>query len=464
MVNRCKKPSKDEKRKAPKFIGIYYFAFDCSIAVAVKMRYTDFILQREIRNMDYSQLKEYMQELSKFMTSPPVGDFKHPCIIVSQGNVYTMQLWDWGNWVNNIALRQRAMEEGDTQYLYECEKGSVLNFLDQQKPDGSIEIAIFGDPEKNYFKKLPHRNVHKPVLAQHVAFILKYSPDVEWIRPHFSKLKAFNHFYEENAKHESGLFYFFDDFAIGVDNDPSTFYRPDNSSASIYINSLMYMELGAMAYIAQKLGESADAESYRQKQEALRDAINAHCYDEKDGMYYSCDINLRPIEPNVKLHSGMPRHYSTLIQRLGCWSSFLPLWAGIPTKEQAERIVKENLLDEKAFWAPYGVRSLSKYEKMYRIVGSSNPSSWHGGVWILSNYFIYKGLLRYGYKAEGEELAKKTVDLLARDYAETGAFHEYYHPETGEGVWKKGFSSWNLLAWNLLAYLEGRECIEEFTS
>ena len=63
----------------------------------------------------------------------------------------------------------------------------------------------------------------------------------------------------------------------------------------------------------------------------------------------------------------------------------MPLWAGIPTAEQAERIVKENLLDERAFWAPHGVRTLSTYEKMYRIVGTSNPSSWHGGVWILSN-------------------------------------------------------------------------------
>mgnify|MGYP003290928933 CR=1 FL=1 len=69
--------------------------------------------------------------------------------------------------------------------------------------------------------------------------------------------------------------------------------------------------------------------------------------DEKDGNFYSVDLNLLPVDPNKKEHSGAPRHYSTLIQRLGCWSSFLPLWAGIPDKAQAERMVKENLLDEK---------------------------------------------------------------------------------------------------------------------
>ncbi len=412
--------------------------------------------------MGYEQLKDYLLELSKILTAPAIGDFHYPSIVVAKGSVYTLQLWDWGNWVNNIAMRQIALEQGRQDELFAYEKGSVLNFLDQQKPDGSIEIVIFSSQENNWLPKMPHKNIHKPVLAQHIAFILKYNKDIEWIKEIYPKLKAFLNYYEENAKHESGLFYFFDDFAIGVDNDPATFYRPDNSSASIFLNSLMYMELGAMAHIAKAIGNEEDAALYHQKQADLKDAINTHCYDEKDGMYYSCDINLRPIDPNVRLHRGAPRHYSTLIQRLGCWSSFLPLWAGIPTKEQADRIVKENLLDEKGFWAPYGVRSLSKYEKMYRLIASSNPSSWHGSVWILSNYFVYKALLRYGYVAEGEELAKKTLDLLAADYAKNSAFHEYYDPETGEGICNKGFSSWNLLAMNMLAYLEGGEVIEEF--
>ena len=412
--------------------------------------------------MGYEQLKDYLLELSQILTAPAVGDFHHPSIVVAKGSRYTLQLWDWGNWANNIAMRQIALSQGKQDELFAFEKGSVLNFLDKQRPDGGIEIVIFSDKAADYTPRYPHRNVHKPVLAQHVAFILKYNPDTEWVKEIYPKLKAFVGYYEENAKHESGLFYFFDDFAIGVDNDPATFFRPDNSSASIFLNSLMYMELGAMAYIAKAIGNEEDAALYHQKQAALRNAINTHCYDEKDGMYYSCDINLRTIDPNIRLHRGAPRHYSTLIQRLGCWSSFLPLWAGIPTKEQADRIVKENLLDEKGFWAPYGVRSLSKYEKMYRLIASSNPSSWHGSVWILSNYFVYKALLRYGYVAEGEELAKKTLDLLAADYAKNGAFHEYYDPETGEGICNKGFSSWNLLAMNMLAYLEGGEVIEEF--
>lgn len=410
----------------------------------------------------YEALKKYFIDLSKILYAEPIGSFQYPCIVVTKNSSYPSQLWDWGNWLNNIALRQIARHLGEEEKLVRYEKGSVLNFLNAQREDGSIDIMIATEPKFELAPIMPHKNVHKPVLAQHVAFICKYEKDLAWLKEIYPRLEKFIAYYQNNAKHESGLFYFFDDFAIGVDNDPSTFYRPDNSSASIFLNSLMYVELGAMSYLAKLLGEEEKAAYYQGLQSELKNAINEHCYDEKDGTYYSCDINLRKIDTGVLLHSGAPRHYSTLIQRLGCWSSFLPLWAGIPTKAQAERMVKENLLDEKAFWAKYGVRSLSKYEKMYRIVGTGNPSSWQGGVWIVSNYLIYKGLLKYGYVQEGEELARRTLDLLDKDYAENGAFHEYYDPESGAGVFNKGFSSWNLLAFNMLAYFEGEEVIEEF--
>ncbi len=417
--------------------------------------------------MALQKLKEYLTNLGYSLLAPPAGSFLHPSIVVTKGNCYPGQLWDWGNWANNIAVRQIISQQNapitqDELFIYE--KGSVLNFLNEQREDGSIDIVIASAPQYDLNTLMPHRNVHKPVLAQHVAFICKYKLDIKWLQEIYPKLEKFIAYYENNAKHESGLFYFFDDFAIGVDNDPSTFYRPDNSSASIFLNSLMYVELGAMSYLATLINNEEKARYYAAKQSELKKAINQHCYDEKDGMYYSCDINLRPIDNTVLLHSGAPRHYSTLIQRLGCWSSFLPLWAGIPTKKQAERIVKENLLDEKAFWSPYGIRSLSKYEKMYRIVGTGNPSSWQGGVWILSNYFVFKGLLKYGYVQEGKELANKTINLLNADYLKNGAFHEYYNPESGEGVFNKGFTSWNTLAANMLAYLENKEVIEEWST
>ena len=55
-------------------------------------------------------------------------------------------------------------------------------------------------------------------------------------------------------------------------------------------------------------------------------------------MYYSVDFNLLPVNPEQKMHSGAPRNWDCLIQRLGSWSSFLALWSGIATPEQAKRM------------------------------------------------------------------------------------------------------------------------------
>ena len=130
------------------------------------------------------------------------------------------------------------------------------------------------------------------------------------------------------------------------------------------------------------------------------------------------------------------------------------MWAGIATPEQAERMVKENLLDEKAFWAPYGVRTLSKYEKMYSIKKTGNPSCWLGPIWGISNYMVFDGLVKYGFIAEAKELATKTLELFGRDIAQCGELHEYYDPESGEGVNNPGFQNWNLFAIKMGQWLQ----------
>ena len=88
--------------------------------------------------------------------------------------------------------------------------------------------------------------------------------------------------------------------------------------------------------------------------------------------------------------------------------------------------------DPEGFSAPFGIRTLAKYEPMYNLRASGNPSSWLGPVWGISNYLVWRGLLNYGYETEAGELAEKTISLFGRDLERFGALHEYYDPETGE--------------------------------
>ncbi len=395
---------------------------------------------------------EYARDNYSKLFRQPQGQLRYPFIV--PGATYRMELWDWDSWLTDIALSQITDSDISQQ-----QQGCILNFLDHMNADGRIPISI--TPDKLLPRVLDlNTNCHKPCLAQHAAFIVKQTGDTAWLAPYFDRLCRFVRSYMIHNRHECGLYFWIDDCAIGVDNDPCTFYRPDRSSGSIFLNCLMYKELQAIVFLAEKLGQ--DAEEFRQEAAHLLQAVRQHCYDEKDGMYYSVDLNLLPVDPNTWLHSGSPRHWDCLIQRIGCWSGFLAMWSGIATPEQAQRMVRENLLDPNSFWGQYGVRTLSKYEKMYLIKKSGNPSCWLGPVWGISNYLVFRGLLRYGFEAEARTLAEKTVALFQADLDSCGQFHEYYDPDSGAPVNNPGFQSWNLLVANMQTWLDGKEPVTEF--
>ena len=388
----------------------------------------------------------YTKENYKKVFREPAGVMKFKYIV--PGSVYE-SLWDWDSWTTNIALRSVASSEDIGEY----EKGCVLNFLDKTDALGRAPILITPGGASPPYSERIDMNVHKPCLAQHALFVCEQNGDYEWIRDGFSVLTRFVDFYYNHCRHESGLYFWLNDVAIGIDNDPCVFYRPEKSSATIYLNCLMYKEILAVSAIAERLGIPEASKEYAERAEELKLCIRENLWDERNGFFYSADLNLRPIVEGEAMHKGCPRNYSFLLQKIDVWSGFMAMWANIATPEQAERMVKENYLNEKTFYSAGGVRSLSKAEKMYRVVKSGNPSCWTGPIWGIANYMTFVGLLNYGYENEARELAEKTVLMYGRDIEKYGKMHEYYDPDTCEGVHNLGFQSWNLLAVNMYEYL-----------
>ncbi len=407
------------------------------------------------------------------------GSLKFP-FLAPGSNQYLDMLWDWDSWLSNVALRQILTDKGtpkDRKDALKYEQGCVLNSLSYGGMDGWIPIWIERNaPSREEMLKTRNpwkSNMHKPTLAQHAAFIIQnMNGDAEWLRDDFYMLQAFVSKYLNFHKHkDTGLMYWQTDEAIGVDNDPSTFYRPDGSSGSIFLNALMYKELKAMAYIAGRLNLTDIARTYSNEAEKLVKNVREHCWDPRDGFYYSVDLNLRPVEkPDIKslqpgqlfFHVGQPRTYDCLIQRFSVWSGFLAMWAGIATPEQAKIMVEKQFKDTASFNSPSGIRTLSPLEKMYDTRASGNPSSWQGPIWINVNYLVFRGLINYGFINEACELAEKTIILLGRDFERFGALHEYYLPDNGEPVLNKGFQNWNFLVLNMAAWLDGKTTMVEF--
>jgi len=385
------------------------------------------------------------------MFHEPSGCLKHPYL--DPGGPYSKTLWDWDSFWAATALLGISEVTGDKQFqervLYYA-KGSLMNFFDHQGEDGSISILL-SDTDPDWFDstKNPETNMAKPMLGQFCLLLDKYN----YLNADecLKQLKKFYDCYKQRYSDEkTGLYLWANDAAIGVDDDPATWGRPPFSSASIFLNSFLYEDFKSAATFAEKHDEKELYEFFMENADSLKTAINKYCRDDKDGLYYSVDVqctqNLSAHRHFDTLNKNLEPFWACLPLKVASWSSFIPLWSALPDIEFAEIMVDSHLMDSKEFWTDYGIRSLAADEKMYSPEASrGNPSNWLGPIWIISNYVIWKGLKTYGYNDIAEKLADNIIKLLSDDYRKNGFFHENYSPETGQGIAGPGFWNWNLL-------------------
>jgi putative isomerase len=412
-------------------------------------------------------IRSYLSEHWRDMLLEANGSLACPCLQPGSAQ-YQNVLWDWDSWLTNIALRQIVGEledEGTLEEIAPYERGCVRNFLSYTSRRGWIPIVIGADRTVKEPEDLFSENMHKPCLAQHAAFLVRNAGgDAEWLREDeglYRLLKFINN-YRNHHRHDCGLYFWQTDGGVGVDNDPCSYDRPPRSCGSIYLNCMMAKELEAAAYLCERLNLDEVGAAYRADAVALKEAVNRYCWDERDGFYYSVDFNLVEPDRRGRHHFGQLRDWPCLVMRIGVWSGFMALWAGIADAERAARVVGEHYRNTKTFHAPFGVRSLSKMEPMYNLRPSGNPSSWLGPVWGIANYMTFRGLVRYGFEDDARDLAEKTVRLFGRDIERFGAMHEYYQPENGEPILNRGFLDWNPLVLNMIAWLEGKDSVVEF--
>ena len=411
---------------------------------------------------DRELIRDYLfSNLDKVMKKP-YGNYKYP--FVDPGSAYDGNLWDWDTfWAMYamIGVAENEQTEPDfAEKLIECGKGNVKNFLNFQLSDGYIPMMVNEpDAAEPYLIKKHNEgeilNMHKPFLCQQICLVSGYANDFEWIRGDLDKLKKYFECYDRYYYNEKcGLYVWADDVMIGVDNDPATFGRPRFSTASVFLNSFLVRELRSMAKICEAFGLSEDAVFYAEKADKLVEAIQNECYDARDKMFYSVDVDIKT-RPYDWFHKGLGVFWNTLFIKVRCWSNFLPMLIGFATPEQASAL-KDHIMDENTFFSPGGIRSLSKDEKMYNLEPTGNPSNWLGPIWIIAQYAVFRGLMNYGYRAEAEELCKRTLSLLGDDLRKTSDLHEYYNPETREPIMNPGFVNWNVLALNMADELEGK--------
>jgi putative isomerase len=411
------------------------------------------------RSRQADALLRYFAANAPLMLWAPDGILKHPSVSQSlPGKNYSTQLWDWDTlWTSQGLFRVAALQHDEAlkQKLCEHVSGSLLNFLDHASADGRIPImmtATDADPFRVLGPDANSRNQAKPVFGQLGLLAADQRGEVEWLVPHFDTILRFYEAWTARNTSSIGLLVWGDDVAIGDDNDPTTFGRPFFSSANLLLNCLFHQDLLASAELARRLGRAQDQDRLSVQAGTLAQQIQTYCWDPRDSYFYSVDVQCvdrrAELIPTVK--RGMDMSWKCLPMRIQMFTGLLPLWCGIASQKQADELVKVNYLADDRLCAGWGVRSLSSRESMYSLAFSSNPSNWLGPVWIIVNYFAWKGLQRYGFHKEAAALAGKTISLLASDLKGNGSLNEYYHPDTGAALSHKGFMDWNLLVLEMI--------------
>ncbi len=113
-------------------------------------------------------------------------------------------------------------------------------------------------------------------------------------------------------------------------------------------------------------------------------------------------------------------------ERVGVRSAagLAPLYAGVPTRARAERMV-ELLAGSRVSVGATGwaITSLAPSDP-----GFQAARYWRGPVWPILNWVLQRGLDRYGYPTLAAEVRRAVVAL-----ARGAGFWEHYCPESGRG-------------------------------
>lgn len=303
-------------------------------------------------------------------------------------------LYDWDQYFE--AIIQTYM--GWPDHLI---KNGVTIFLDHQQQSGLISRSIPSN--------IHHDAEHvKPFLCQTILLVEKhYEGDLDWVLndTYYPRLKKYlDYWLHEMDQNDNGLSAWMSAPHSGLkEQHERAGCWEDRICEGVDLNSYLYLELLAFAQLAASYGAQEDATTYGQLAEQRKERIQSLLWDERDGFYYDRHVD-----------TGAPIRFRSI-------AGFTPLWAGLCTQEQADRLVEEHLQREEAFWSPWPVATVSREEPGHSGNGRAT-------VWIPTNYMLYHGLKRYDHDALAASLATHTQTLVQR----AGA-HAYYDAERGIG-------------------------------
>jgi alpha,alpha-trehalase len=200
-------------------------------------------------------------------------------------------------------------------------------------------------------------------------------------------------FYEgDRAMRESG---FDTTFRFGPFSGSTQLFAP------VGLNALLYRYEVDLAWMADHLHKTTEAEQWRQEAAARKAAIEKYLWNPQRGLYF---------DYNYVTHTQSTYAYVT---------TYYPLWAGAASPAQAKAVAANLSL----FLKPGGVATST----------TESGVQWdlpYG--WAPTTYFTVGGLVRAGDLADAKTVAQRFSQSVATAYARDGTIREKYNVVQGD--------------------------------
>jgi hypothetical protein len=280
-----------------------------------------------------------------------------------------------------------------------------LAVIDQIKPDG----------------RLPHVTTHfleslftqPPLVAWSLWELHRWEGSErtrEALRAAYPALVGYHDWLMANRRLDCGLYFWAHPYESGVENAPRFSSRNERVLADTTqlaapdLSAYVVLQCEALASIARVLDAPADARHFQAEGERVRQRMNELLWHAEDGAYY-----------DMHLGTGEPVRSLTI-------ASLVPLWAGVPDADRAERLV-QHVVDPARFGTSIPLPSVSRDDPDFA------KDMWRGPTWVNTAYAVLLGMERFGYRQEAADVAWRLVEGVYRTHSVTHAVYEFYDPD-----------------------------------
>jgi hypothetical protein len=185
---------------------------------------------------------------------------------------------------------------------------------------------------------------------------------------------------------------------------------------SLDLTVMMVKETRSLAAMAKELGRVDDAARWTNEADRMSEQVRNRMWDRDTGFFY-----------NLARDTGTFTTKNNISMKRKEIIGFLPLWAGIASKDQAELLRKE-LTNPASFWRRFGVPTLAANDSYFDPY-VTKCCQWNGAVWLLWDYMVMRGLLDYGYRADAAELVKRNLKAVIFQLRNNHRFWESFSPD-----------------------------------